>query len=81
MKIMNVGLIDLDGKFPNLALMKISAYHKQNGDSVDFATIGEYDKLFIERKKCFILIINQMRLIMQYSNITSKVFCFCLYSK
>ena len=44
---MNIGLIDLDGKFPNLALMKISAYHKQNGDNVDFATIGDYDKLYI----------------------------------
>jgi radical SAM superfamily enzyme YgiQ (UPF0313 family) len=46
---MNIGLIDLDGKFPNLALMKISAYHKQNGDNVDFATIGEYDKLYISK--------------------------------
>ena len=43
---MNIGLLDVDGKFPNLALMKISAYHKQNGDNVDFATIGEYDKLY-----------------------------------
>lgn len=46
---MNIGLIDLDGKFPNLALMKISAYHKQNGDTVDFATIGNYDKLYISK--------------------------------
>ena len=31
---MRVGLIDVDGhgKFPNLALMKISAYHKAKGD-------------------------------------------------
>ncbi|NDV46113.1 radical SAM protein [Paludibacter sp. 221] len=34
---MRVGLIDVDGhNFPNLALMKISAYHKQKGDSVDW---------------------------------------------
>lgn len=34
---MNIGLIDVDGHhFPNLALMKISAYHKANGDTVDW---------------------------------------------
>ena len=34
---MNIGLIDVDGhKFPNLALMKISAYHKAKGDNVDW---------------------------------------------
>lgn len=33
---MRIGLIDIDynGSFPNLALMKLSAYHKQKGDSV-----------------------------------------------
>jgi hypothetical protein len=32
-----VGLIDVDGhNFPNLALMKISAYHKAKGDQVEF---------------------------------------------
>lgn len=41
---MKVGLIDVDRftfprmKFPNLALMKISAYHKAKGDSVEFCT-------------------------------------------
>lgn len=35
---MNIGLIDVDGhNFPNLALMKISAYHKARGDKVDWA--------------------------------------------
>ena len=44
---MKVGLIDVDGyNFPNLPLMKISAWHKQNGDSVEwyealFHSIGE----------------------------------------
>ena len=34
---MNIGLIDVDGhKFPNLALMKISAYHKAKGDAVEW---------------------------------------------
>lgn len=31
---MRVGLVDVDSKIPNLALMKISAYHKTRGDSV-----------------------------------------------
>lgn len=34
---MNIGLIDVDShNFPNLALMKISAYHKDRGDSVEW---------------------------------------------
>lgn len=39
---MKIGLIDVDGKnFPNLALMKISSWHKGRGDSVEW-----YDPLF-----------------------------------
>lgn len=39
---LKVGLIDVDGhNFPNLPLMKISAYHKNRGDSVEW-----YDPLF-----------------------------------
>lgn len=34
---MNIGLIDVDGhNFPNLALMKISAWHKAKGDTVEW---------------------------------------------
>lgn len=33
---MKVRLVDVDSKIPNLALMKISAYHKAKGDDVDF---------------------------------------------
>lgn len=34
---MNIGLIDVDGhNFPNLALMRISAYHKSIGDQVEW---------------------------------------------
>ena len=34
---MKVGLIDVDGhNFPNIPLMKLSAYHKQKGDSVEW---------------------------------------------
>lgn len=38
---MRVGLVDVDGAgrsvYPNLALMKISAWHKAQGDSVEWA--------------------------------------------
>lgn len=35
---MHIGLIDVDGhNFPNFALMKISAYHKAKGDTVEWA--------------------------------------------
>ena len=34
---MRIGLIDVDGhRFPNLALMRISAYHKSRGDTVEW---------------------------------------------
>lgn len=33
---MRISLIDVDSKIPNLALMKISAYHKSKGDIVGF---------------------------------------------
>ena len=34
---MKVGLIQVDGKLPNLALMKLSHWHKQQGDSVFYS--------------------------------------------
>lgn len=46
---MNIGLIDIDGhKFPNYALMRISAYHKAQGDSVEWADplFGNYDRVY-----------------------------------
>lgn len=33
---MKIGLIDVDGhNFPNLSIMKLSTWHKQNGDQVE----------------------------------------------
>lgn len=56
---MNIGIIDAEiiGKkkhrFPNLACMKISAFHKQKGDLVDlllsYNNIPEYDKVYISK--------------------------------
>jgi hypothetical protein len=45
---MKIGLLDVDGhNFPNLALMKISAWHKAQGDSVNW-WIGfeKYDRVY-----------------------------------
>lgn len=45
---MKIGLVDVDShNFPNLSLMKISAYHKKCGDDVEWA-IGyiPYDKVY-----------------------------------
>lgn len=48
---MKVGLIDVDGhNFHNLALMKISAYHKSRGDQVEFAfPMYRYDKVYVSK--------------------------------
>lgn len=45
---MNIGLIDVDGhNFPNLPLMKISAWHKKQGDRVEWAIpLEEYDIVY-----------------------------------
>ena len=45
---MKIGLIDVDGhNFPNLPLMKISAYHKSLGDDVEWVNLFEhYDKVY-----------------------------------
>lgn len=45
---MKIGLIDVDGhNFPNLALMKISAYHKAKGDSVEWCfPLDHYDIVY-----------------------------------
>ena len=56
---MKIGLIDVDNhgkpldkiKFPNLALMKISAWHKQRGDEVEWwwSDFVHYDKVYMSK--------------------------------
>lgn len=48
---MKIGLVDCDShNFPNLPLMKLSAYHKKAGDCVSFARIEEsYDLLYVSK--------------------------------
>ena len=45
---MRIGLVDIDGhNFPNLALMKISSYHKALGDSVEWINyFDRYNKVY-----------------------------------
>lgn len=47
---MNVALLAVDSKYPNLALMKISAYHKSVGDSVEwYNPFDRYDRLYMSK--------------------------------
>lgn len=52
---MKIGLIDVDAfnrapKYPNLALMKISAWHKYNGDDVEWWWgFSHYDRVYMSK--------------------------------
>lgn len=49
---MKVGLIDVDGhRFPNLALMHISAYHKAHVDDVEWwwSDLVHYDVVYMSK--------------------------------
>ena len=50
---MKVGLVDVDGhNFPNIPLMKLSAWHQQQGDSVEWyspLTSGHMDRVYLSK--------------------------------
>lgn len=49
---MNVGIYDVDSNIPNLALMKISAYHKAQGHKVEMYSplfIDQYEKIYASK--------------------------------
>ena len=57
---MNIGLIDVDGRiirkktkhgaFPNLALMKLSAWHRRKGDYVEwYFPFKRYDRIYASK--------------------------------
>ena len=52
---MKIGLISVDGhNFPNLALMKLSAYHKSIGDTVEwYSGIEYYDRVYMSKVFAF----------------------------
>ena len=49
---MRIGLHDGDGQtgFPNLALMKLSAWHKREGDDVEWYNgFRHYDRVYVSK--------------------------------
>lgn len=47
---MNIGLLAVDSNYPNLALMKISAWHKTRGDNVEwYNPFNRYDKVYMAK--------------------------------
>lgn len=48
---MEIGLVNVDSVKPNLVLMKLSAWHKAQGDHVEWASplFGEYDRVYMSK--------------------------------
>ena len=47
---MRVALRQVDGKLPNIALMRLAAYHRARGDSVEwFAPLAKYDRVYASK--------------------------------
>lgn len=47
---MKIGLLAVDSNYPNLALMKISTYHKMSGDCVEwYNPLCSYDKVYMAK--------------------------------
>ena len=47
-----IGLVDVDGhNYPNLPLMKLSAWHKKRGDTVEwhYPVLGHFDKVYLSK--------------------------------
>lgn len=48
---MKIGIVDVDShNFPNLALMRLSAWHKKQGDSVEWWNgFMHYDRVYLSK--------------------------------
>ena len=49
---MEIGIVDVDSKIPNLALMKLSRFHKERGDKVELflpLAANLYDKVYVSK--------------------------------
>lgn len=58
-----IGLIDVDGhNFPNLALMQLASWHREQGDTVEWAMpmFGEYDRIYASKVFTFTPDFNQL---------------------
>lgn len=48
--IMNIALLPVDSTYPNLAMMKLSAWHKKRGDTVQwYNPLDHYDKVYMAK--------------------------------
>ncbi len=60
---MKIGLYPVDSKMANLALMKISAWHRERGDETElFNPLWPYDKVYVSQ-------------VFNYSNIPNTIHC------
>ena len=47
---MTISLFPVDSTYPNLALMKLSAWHKHHGDTVQwYNPLDHYDKVYMAK--------------------------------
>lgn len=50
---MKIGMVQVDGKYPNLALMQICSYHEKQGDAVEWFIPGlfasQFDKVYASK--------------------------------
>lgn len=47
---MRIGLLPVDSQYHNLALMKLSTWHKQQGDTVEwYNPLCRYDKVYMAK--------------------------------
>jgi len=48
---MKIGIVQIDGHYPNLALMQIASYHESKGDTVDWwqGPLFQYDKVYASK--------------------------------
>lgn len=55
-EIMNINLIDLDSKLPNIAIMKLSRFYKQTGASINFMKGNQQSMSLFSREPCLIFV-------------------------
>ena len=67
---MKIRLLALDSKYPNLAIMKISTYHKNKGDNVDWYV---HEKDFIDTDILYISKIFTFSEDIKYLPINAKI--------
>ena len=76
---MRIGLIDVDGhNYPNLPLMKLSAWHKQKNDLVEWyepfkGLLDEYDIVYMSKIFHFRQITNNLYMQKKYIRVGAVI--------